>query len=545
MSDCRFVILVLIALVSFGASAPKPVTGLRVMSSTANRPSAVSDLIVTKVTDQEAVLEWTVPFSTLALVTNDVRISTTVFNEETWDSAFALPGISSPVSGHRQRLVLSVEPKTTYFVSMRMVDIGGRRSLVSPLVSFTTLEKIIVPPPDDPPVDPPPDDDPPVDPPPEDPPDNNGDNEVPEVTEFSGVLKASLTNEVSLVVTATDNVAVTGYLLTEGFSTPHRTNVTWRTNPPTNYVFSSGGLKTLVLFVKDAAGNVGGGVTVGFSIDLTIPESPAWIRSQAFSDGSIFLEWDAAVDDVGVVEYIVTRDGEELKERPRALGYRDRPPLRDSEYTYSVQAVDRFGKRSEPIGPVTIWTAAFPNKDTQAPWINSFLIPSAVSSLTVPISRLSGYDDVGVTGYLVQESAIKPSVADSRWKSIPQTSYTSSTSGTKKLYAYVKDAAGNISSASMLSTILDPTAPSVPFEVKAGWIANYTNTVSITWKPAMDNESVLFYEIFRNTTNGAPFFSTTTLAIEAGLTQTTHTYYVRAVDRAGNRSPFGIPAIVR
>ncbi len=537
MSVCRYVVLVFVALVSFGAAAPKPVMELRVISSTVNRPATVSDLIVTNVTDQEAVLEWTTPFSRIGLATNDVRISTTVFTEETWDSAFALPGISRPVSGHRQRLVLSVEPNTTYFVSMRVIDISGKRSSISSLVSFTTLEKIIIPPPDDPPVDPPPDDDPP---------ENNGDNEVPEVTEFEAVTTTSFTNEVSLVVAATDNVAVTGYLLTEEFMTPHRTNALWQISPPTKYVFSSGGPKTLVLFVKDAAGNVGGGVTIGFSIDLEIPESSAWIRAQAFSDGSVFLEWDAAVDDVGVVEYVVTRNGEELRERPRALGYRDRPPLRDTEYTYSVQAVDKFGRRSESIGPMVVWTAAFPSKDTQVPWVNSFQIPSAVSSLTIPIGRLSGYDDVGVTGYLVQESATKPSLADSRWEAIPQTSYTSSTAGAKRLYAYVKDAAGNISASSMLSTILDPIPPSAPFEVKAVWVPGSTNnTVSITWKPATDNVGVLLYEIFRDTTDGAPFFSTTTSALDAGVIQATHTYYVRAIDQARNRSAFATPALLR
>lgn len=87
----------------------------------------------------------------------------------------------------------------------------------------------------------------------------------------------------------------------------------------------------------------------------------------------------------------------------------------------------------------------FSSGDLTKPNISSFVMPSESNTLNVSITSFSATDNVGVTGYLVNESSATPSLLDSGWALNAQSSYTFSTIGAKTLYAWVKDAADNIS----------------------------------------------------------------------------------------------------
>lgn len=100
--------------------------------------------------------------------------------------------------------------------------------------------------------------------------------------------------------------------------------------------------------------------------------------------------------------------------------------------------------------------------DSIKPSIASFTIPSTSASLAIPIIDFGATDNVGVAGYKVTETSIGPSAEDSGWNVAPPTSYTFSSAGTKTLYAWAKDAAGNISdsaSANIVINLLDTLAP--------------------------------------------------------------------------------------
>lgn len=84
--------------------------------------------------------------------------------------------------------------------------------------------------------------------------------------------------------------------------------------------------------------------------------------------------------------------------------------------------------------------------DVTIPVISSFTIPSTSGSLTVPISTFTASDNVGVTGYMITRSTTAPTSSSTGWLSTKPTSYSFSSSGTKTLFAWVKDAAGNVSS---------------------------------------------------------------------------------------------------
>jgi hypothetical protein len=86
-----------------------------------------------------------------------------------------------------------------------------------------------------------------------------------------------------------------------------------------------------------------------------------------------------------------------------------------------------------------------PSSDTTAPQVTAFDIPTRSRSLTVTINTLTSTDNVGVTGYLLTETVTKPSATATGWKSSKPTSYSFLSGGKRTLYAWAKDAAGNVS----------------------------------------------------------------------------------------------------
>lgn len=88
-------------------------------------------------------------------------------------------------------------------------------------------------------------------------------------------------------------------------------------------------------------------------------------------------------------------------------------------------------------------TALF--RDTAPPAVRSFSLPPFSTALTVPFSSFTAADNIGVTGYLVTESPDAPPPGASGWSAFPPGGHTFSDSGAKTLYAWVRDAAGNVS----------------------------------------------------------------------------------------------------
>ncbi len=74
-----------------------------------------------------------------------------------------------------------------------------------------------------------------------------------------------------------------------------------------------------------------------------------------------------------------------------------------------------------------------------------FTLPSTSETLTVPVTSFTATDNIAVTGYKITGSSVIPDAGDAGWSTTAPTSYAFTTEGTKTLYAWVKDAAGNIS----------------------------------------------------------------------------------------------------
>lgn len=109
------------------------------------------------------------------------------------------------------------------------------------------------------------------------------------------------------------------------------------------------------------------------------------------------------------------------------------------------------------VGTVTVNAVS----DTSAPTVTSFTIPTIASTLQVTIILLEATDNVGVTGFMVTESSTAPKASDSGWSATAPASYTFATEGNKTLYAWAKDAAGNVSPSLSASVSVGPNTGSI------------------------------------------------------------------------------------
>lgn len=154
---------------------------------------------------------------------------------------------------------------------------------------------------------------------------------------------------------ATDDVGVTGYEITRNDT---------EVGTPTSTTFTDTGLSPESTYsyrvrAVDAAGNVGpwsGSVDGTTGADTTAPSAPTGLTQAPSTADSIGLAWSASTDDVGVVEYRVSRDDVEI-DTTGVTNYIDAGLVPGATHVYTVVAVDAAGNVSSPSAPLTASTA--------------------------------------------------------------------------------------------------------------------------------------------------------------------------------------------
>lgn len=101
-----------------------------------------------------------------------------------------------------------------------------------------------------------------------------------------------------------------------------------------------------------------------------------------------------------------------------------------------------------------VFSATTTSADTTAPVVTSFAVPANSAVLSVPVTTLTAVDNTGVTAYLVTESSTAPLASAGGWSATAPVSYTFGSPGSKILYAWAKDAAGNVSAAKSATVII-------------------------------------------------------------------------------------------
>ena len=103
----------------------------------------------------------------------------------------------------------------------------------------------------------------------------------PQMTTFAIPSTAnSLT--VTATLSATDNVAVTGYLLTESSAKPSAAVAGWKSASPVSYTFASAGAKTLYAWAKDGAGNISTSLSANVTITVSSSSGVADISTASY-----------------------------------------------------------------------------------------------------------------------------------------------------------------------------------------------------------------------------------------------------------------------
>ena len=198
--------------------------------------------------------------------------------------------------------------------------------------------------------------------------------------------------------------------------------------------------------------------------------------------------------------------------------------------------------RSATVNNLDLSVVAFVGAlDVTAPTVTGFVIPATATTLNVVVTTFTATDNAAVTGYLLTETATTPAATASNWSVTIPTNYAfvgipDGVATPKTLYAWAKDAAGNISSSATASTTItlpDVTAPTViTFTIPT----SSQLTVPVTTFTATDNVTVSGYCISETNSSTSCSWSTTAPTSYTFTTAGNKTLYAWAKDSAGNIS---------
>lgn len=284
------------------------------------------------------------------------------------------------------------------------------------------------------------------------------------------------------------------------------------------------------------------------STSLTVQATPLTltITTQSLPDGTLNISYSATLTaSGGTAPYTWSIAGGSL---PTGLslnngtGVISGMPTATGNFSFTAQATDSGNPQQTATKTLSITISTVP--DTTPPTVTSFTVPATATTLTVSISSFAATDNIGVTGYMATESATAPSATAGGWSATAPASYTFTTAGSKTLYAWAKDAAGNVSASKSASVTitLDTTPPTVPASLSA--TSAGTTQINLTWSASTDNVGVSGYEVERCQGVGCANFAqvatvTGTSFGDSGLTAgTTYQYRLRAADAAGNLSGY-------
>jgi chitodextrinase len=247
---------------------------------------------------------------------------------------------------------------------------------------------------------------------------------------------------------ATDNVAVTGYRVYRDGSLLGSTSATSFADA----AVAAGTTYSYSVAAYDAAGNVsaasspvsvtipsssgGGG---GGGADTTAPTAPTNVAAVAGSASAVTVSWAASVDDVGVTQYDVYRDGVKVGSTT-TTGYTD-AALVAGTYTYTVRALDAAGNVSAPSNGAIVTLSPVDSTPPSAP---AWLQAQAVHGPGIVLSWAAATDNVAVSAYRVYRNGTLVGTTAA-------TSFTDSHLSGSTAYAYyvvAVDTAGNASGAS-------------------------------------------------------------------------------------------------
>jgi chitinase len=208
--------------------------------------------------------------------------------------------------------------------------------------------------------------------------------------------------------------------------------------------------------------------------------------------------------------------------------------------TVYVWFKDAAGNVSARVSDTITLDTTAPTNTTAANFINAGA--AATNSITVTLA-ISATDAMGVTAYRPSTSSTTPTAATSGWITVTSTtSYSAnvsftltSSNGTKTVYVWFKDAAGNVSTGTSDTITLDTVAPTLSTGPTSSVIT--ASGATIAWTTNEASNTQVDYGLTTSYGSSATTATLTTSHSQAltGLTAaTTYHYRVKSTDAAGN-----------
>ena len=214
----------------------------------------------------------------------------------------------------------------------------------------------------------------------------------------------------------------------------------------------------------------------------------------------------------------------------------------NQSYSYRVSASNSVGE-SNGSATVAATVSMAGALDATAPNVLIFSVPSTTNSLTVAITALTASDNQAVTGLQITESATAPAPGAAGWVSTTPTSYTFASAGSKILYAWAMDAAGNVSAGKPASVTVNVPPPVVSLTLSA---TSSSLAVSFTLS-ATDSVGVTGYLLNETgvaPTVGAAGWSFTAPTAYSFTGSGLRTLYAYVKDAAGNITVKSAPVTI-
>ena len=287
------------------------------------------------------------------------------------------------------------------------------------------------------------------------------------------------------------------------------------------------GAFTLSAKAYDAAGNVGHSANVVVNVfnDTTAPSVLIGLPvANSTVAGSVSVLADAS-DNVAVTKVEFYVNGA-LKATSTGAPYSftwNTAALANGAYSLSVKAYDAAGNVAQSGISVNVFY------DRTAPTVTAFSMPGNINSTMVAVLSLVASDNVAVSGYLITESAIAPSASAAGWSATAPASFTFAGTGARTAYAWVKDAAGNVSAGKAVPVFIDTVLPMIKSMTLASGSSSVTVKVSAT-----DNVAVTKMELYLDnslllTTSDSTFSYDISFSVKRSQSVTVMVY-----DAAGN-----------
>ena len=323
---------------------------------------------------------------------------------------------------------------------------------------------------------------------------------------------------------ATDNVGVANYRV-------GRNGILLGTVTETTFADTAvvqGELNRYRVRPVDAAGNVGVGTEIYYTLDLAGPSlgAPLTATFDPASPNRVSLDWPDGSDNVGVAKYVVTRNGASVAETTTSA-WRDNNVKPAHSYAYSVQAFDAAGNSSGVL------TASIYVPDVTAPTSPGSVVAALASPTTAVLAWSASTDDVAVDHYVVTRNGVevaRPAAAGTL-------SITVVEGRTYQFAVAAADTAGNTSPPATASLLVpDVTPPSSVGALTAS--VSGAGTVTLNWTAASDNVAVGSYVVARDGVNLATLPATSLSYVDQALApDLPYSYSVTPVDAAGNAGP--------